>query len=79
MKSPRFVSAKLARDGKVEMTTDEGDVYYVEMHRDSPNGWPILSRLMRWRDQFDYGIRRKPEAPPTTKPPPAGPPRLKAV
>ncbi len=51
-KSPYFVSAE------VRVLTDEGDEYHLEMHRASSDGWPVLSRRVRWRDQFDYGARK---------------------
>jgi hypothetical protein len=71
-RTPYFVSVELLPDGEVKLITDEGDEYHVQMH--PKEAWPILSRLARWRDQFDYG---RPKSSAGTPPrPDGGPPRL---
>ena len=43
--SPHFVSAKLLKDGTVELIDDDGENYHVMMRRDQE--WPEMSRAVR--------------------------------
>jgi hypothetical protein len=67
-RTPYFTHAELLSDGTVKLLTDEGDQFHVEMRND--DGWPLVSRARRWRDQFDYGARvKEPELKPPLSPP----------
>ena len=67
-KTPYFVSAELDRNGEVKLVTDEGDIFHVQMQHSS-DGWPIVSRQARWRDQFDYGVKESKPLPQLFGPP----------
>ena len=61
-RSPYFVSAELTHDGRVKLTDDDHEVFYVEMRRDQK--WPLLSRQAR-----NMELREDPPKSQATRPP----------
>jgi hypothetical protein len=74
LKRPCFVKVRLMLDGIVEAVDDEGERFYLSMHKGEP--WPMLSRLSRrFENETAYQeYKRGPPEPPPQAPPPELPP-----
>jgi hypothetical protein len=63
-RSPYFVIAELLQNGTVRLVDDDGEVYHIEMRRDSPG--PLISHQVRnieMRELAKEMKKQKPVAP----------------
>ena len=74
IRGPYFVSAKVLRDGTVELIDDDGENYHVFMVRDRE--WPTMSRAVRKAEMRAAGEKFMKELRTPPKPPHPFFPRL---
>lgn len=71
---PRFTSARLLKDGSVEVVDDTGEIFHVQMTRH--RAWPILSRQARRFEMSENYEKSKELLEPQPPTEPFGRPRL---